>query len=67
MEGPDVEGHFLEQALHHDVMGVVVRIDKARDNELAGRVDDFDILLHRDCGAIRSIRLPRMSRSATTG
>ena len=42
MEGPDVEGHFLEQALRHHVMRMVMGVHEARHDELARGIDDFD-------------------------
>ena len=56
---PDVERHFLEQALRQHVVRVVVRVDEARDDELARGIDDLGAgRRRRGRGAIRSMVPP---------
>ena len=67
MQRPDVEGHFLEQALRHHVMRMVVRVDEARHDELAGGIDDLDAPSAGRFGPMRSIRSPAIRMSARAG
>ena len=50
VQRPDVEGHLLEQALRQHVMGVIVRVHHAGDDELAPGVDHLDAGLRRNRG-----------------
>ena len=47
MQRPDVERHFLEQALRHHVVRMVMGVDETRHDELARGIDDFDAGLRR--------------------
>jgi hypothetical protein len=38
---PDLERNVLEHAAAEDIVGVIVRVDEARDDELVGAVDDL--------------------------
>jgi hypothetical protein len=41
MQRPDIEGHILKQALRQHVIGMIMGVDEAGDDELAARLDRF--------------------------
>ena len=67
VDGPDIEGHFLEQALRHHVMRMIMGVDEPRHDELARGIDDFDAGFGRQIRPDRSIRSPRIRISACAG
>jgi hypothetical protein len=43
MQEPDVEGHVLEPALRKDVIGMVMAVDEAGDQQLALGIDETGV------------------------
>jgi hypothetical protein len=51
VEAPDVEGHLLEKPAQEHVVRMIVRVDKAGNHQMAGRVDRRRRIVHGDVRA----------------